>query len=61
MIELTTLELTLGVVCVGLFMRSMHYSSKAHAMCHLVGAMCKDEDVLKQVKQAHFEATGERV
>jgi high-affinity Fe2+/Pb2+ permease len=61
MFEITTLELTLGVVCVGLFIRGMHYSSRARAMCCLVEAMCKDEDVLKKVKQAHFEATGERV
>lgn len=61
MIEFTTLELTLIALCIGLFLRGMHYRSKADAMCHLVDAMCKDDAVLKQVKQAHFGATGERV
>jgi hypothetical protein len=61
MIEFTTLELTLLTLCVILFFRSMHHANRARSMCHLVDAMCKDEAVLKQVKKAHFEVTGERV
>jgi hypothetical protein len=61
MIEFTTLELTLLALCVALFFRNMHNSTKARSMCYLVEQMCKDEAVLKQVKQAHFEVRGERV
>jgi hypothetical protein len=61
MIEFTTLELTLMALCVLLFLRGTHSSRKARAMCYLVEAMCKDEKVLKEVKQAHYEVTGERV
>jgi hypothetical protein len=31
----------------------MHHANRARSMCHLVDAMCKDDAVLKQVKQAH--------
>ena len=58
MIEFTTLELTLMVMCIGLFVYGMHYRTRTKAMCYLVSAMCRDEKVLKQVKQAH-DAVGE--
>ena len=58
MIEFTTLELTLMVLCMGLFVYGMHYRTRTKAMCYLVSAMCRDEKVLKQVKQAH-DAVGE--
>ena len=58
MIEFTTLELTLMVLCIGLFVYGMHYRTRTKAMCYLVSAMCRDEKVLKQVKQAH-DAVGE--
>lgn len=50
MIEFTILELTLSVLCIGLFIHGMHYRSKAQSMCYLVRAMCHDDDALKQVK-----------
>lgn len=53
MIEFTVLEMTLLTLCIILFFRNMHNATKARSMCYLVDAMCKDEDVLKQVKQAH--------
>lgn len=56
MIEFTTLELTLLALCVALFFRNLHNSTRARSMCYLVDAMCKDEAVLKQVKQASAEA-----
>ena len=56
MIEFTVLELTLLTLCVILFFRSMHHANRARSMCHLVDAMCKDDAVLKQVKQASAEA-----
>jgi hypothetical protein len=59
MIEFTTLELTLMVLCVAMFLRSMHHATRARSMCHLVDAMCKDDAVLKQVRQANADA-GER-
>lgn len=59
MIEFTTLEMTLLTLCVALFFRNMHNATRARSMCYLVDAMCKDEAVLKQVKQASAEA-GER-
>ena len=55
MIEFTVLELTLLALCVILFFRNMHNANRARSMCHLVDAMCKDDAVLKQVKQAHDE------
>ena len=58
MIEFTTLELTLMVMCIGLFVYGMHYRTRTKAMCYLVSAMCTDDKVLKQVKQAH-NAVGE--
>ena len=61
MIEFTTLELTLLTLCIALFFRNMHNATKARAMCYLVEAMCKDEKVFNEVKQAHYEVTGERV
>jgi hypothetical protein len=60
MIEFTVLELTLLALCVILFFRNMHHANRARSMCHLVDAMCKDDAVLKQVKQAHLKTTGER-
>ena len=59
MIEFTTLELTLLTLCIALFFRNMHNATKARSMCYLVDAMCKDEAVLKQVKQASAEAEAE--
>ena len=59
MIEFTVLEMTLLTLCVALFFRNMHNATRARSMCYLVDAMCKDDDVLKQVKQASAEA-GER-
>lgn len=59
MIEFTTLELTLLTLCIILFFRNMHNATKARSMCYLVDAMCKDEAVLKQVKQASAEAEAE--
>jgi len=56
MIEFTVLELTLLALCVILFFRNMHHANRARSMCHLVDAMCKDDAVLKQVKQASAEA-----
>jgi len=53
MIEFTILELTLIVMCIGLFVYGMYYRTKSIAMFHLVSAMCRDDSVLKQVKQAH--------
>ena len=61
MIEFTTLELTLLTLCVALFFRNAHNAFKAKAFYRCIEAMCKDEKVLKAVKQAHCEATGERV
>jgi len=58
MIEFTTLELTLMVLCIGLFVYGMHYRTRTKAMCYLVSAMCTDDKVFKQVKQAH-NAMGE--
>ncbi len=55
MIGFTTLELTLLALCVGLFVYGMHYRTKTQAMFHLVSAMCTDETVFKQVKQAYDE------
>ena len=60
MIEFTTLELTLMALCIALFMRGMHYNRKATAMCWLVDAMCKDEKILNEVKQACYEVKGKR-
>ena len=59
MIEFTTLELTLMALCIILFFRNMHNATKVRSMCYLVDAMCKDEAVLKQVKQASAEAEAE--
>jgi len=56
MIEFTVLELTLLTLCVALFFRNMHHATRARSMRHLVDAMCKDDAVLKQVKQARAEA-----
>jgi hypothetical protein len=56
MIEFTVLEMTLLALCVALFFRNMHHATRARSMCHLVDAMCKDDAVLKQVKQASAEA-----
>ena len=53
MIEFTVLELTLIVMCIGLFVYGMHYRSKSIGMFHLVSAMCRDDTVFKKVKQAH--------
>ena len=53
MIEFTVLEMTLLTLCVALFFRNMHNAGRARSMCHLVDAMCKDDAVHKQVKQAH--------
>ena len=53
MIEFTVLEMTLLTLCVALFFRNMHNAGRARSMCHLVDAMCKNEAVFKQVKQAH--------
>ena len=53
MIEFTVLEMTLLTLCIILFFRNMHNAGRARSMCHLVDAMCKDDAVLKQVKQAH--------
>ena len=46
------------VLCIGLFVYGMHYRTRTKAMCYLVSAMCTDDKVLKQVKQAH-DAVGE--
>ena len=52
MIEFTVLELTLIVLCIGLFIYGMHYRTKMKAMCHLVDAMCKDEGIFREIKRA---------
>ena len=61
MIEFTVLEMTLLALCVALFFRNMHNAGRARSMCHLVDAMCKDDAVLKQVKQASAEAEARQV
>jgi hypothetical protein len=61
MIEFTVLEMTLLTLCVALFFRNMHNAGRARSMCHLVDAMCKDDAVLKQVKQASTEAEARQV
>ena len=61
MIEFTVLEMTLLTLCIILFFRNMHHATRARSMCHLVDAMCKDDAVLKQVKQASAEAEARQV
>ena len=61
MIEFTVLEMTLLTLCIILFFRNMHNAGRARSMCHLVDAMCKDDAVLKQVKQASAEAEARQV
>ena len=56
MIEFTVLEMTLLTLCVALFFRNMHNAGRARSLCQLIDAMCKDDAVLKQVKQASAEA-----
>ena len=56
MIEFTVLEMTLLTLCVALFFRNMHNANRARSLCQLIDAMCKDDAVMKQVKQASAEA-----
>jgi hypothetical protein len=52
MIEFTVLELTLIVLCIGLFIYAMPNRTKTKAMCQLVDAMCKDEGIFREIKRA---------
>jgi len=59
MIEFTTLEITLLVLCIILFVRGIHHSSKAKAMFLLVEAICRDDRVLVELRQ-YLNAIKER-
>jgi hypothetical protein len=52
MIEFTVLEMTLLTLCVVLFFRNARNATKAKAFFRCINAMCEDDAVLKQVKQA---------
>ena len=49
MIEFTILELTLGVLCIGLFIQVIYQSKKITALGYLVEAICRNEKVYKDI------------